>query len=93
MTNNLGLQCSVFAQNEPNFPYIFQMLVGGPKRRKLTAVSSSSTKTGAVSAFVSGNGRADAIVTFNRRDFGPAMKQFGIEVLSPAAAVKRLGDP
>jgi putative PIN family toxin of toxin-antitoxin system len=37
------------------------------------------------------NGRADAIVTFNRRDFRPAEEQFGIEVLSPGAAIKRLG--
>jgi predicted nucleic acid-binding protein len=37
------------------------------------------------------NGRADAIVTFNRRDFGPAA-QFGIEILSPGAAVARLGE-
>ena len=35
------------------------------------------------------NGRADGIVTFNRRDFGPA-EQFGIAVLSPGEAVKRL---
>ncbi|HEY7299522.1 MAG TPA: putative toxin-antitoxin system toxin component, PIN family [Xanthobacteraceae bacterium] len=30
------------------------------------------------------NGRADAIVTFNRRDFLPARGRFGIAVLSPA---------
>jgi hypothetical protein len=36
------------------------------------------------------NGRADAIVTFNRRDFGPATSRFGIEVLLPRAAIKRL---
>jgi predicted nucleic acid-binding protein len=35
------------------------------------------------------NGRADAIVTFNRRDFRPA--KFGIEVLLPGAAIERLG--
>jgi predicted nucleic acid-binding protein len=28
------------------------------------------------------NGQAHAIVTFNRRDFRPAMEKFGIEVLS-----------
>jgi predicted nucleic acid-binding protein len=39
------------------------------------------------------NGQAHAIVTFNRRDFSLAMEQFGIEVLSPGAAVERLGDP
>jgi hypothetical protein len=39
------------------------------------------------------NGRAHAIVTFNRRDFRPAMEKFGIEVLSPGAAVERLGGP
>jgi predicted nucleic acid-binding protein len=39
------------------------------------------------------NGQADAIVTFNRRDFRPATEQFGIEVLSPGAAIKLLGDP
>jgi len=36
------------------------------------------------------NGRADAIVTFNRRDFDIAVQQFGITVLSPGEAVKRL---
>lgn len=36
------------------------------------------------------NGRADAIVTFNRRDFTLAVRGFGIEVLSPGAAVKRM---
>jgi hypothetical protein len=37
------------------------------------------------------NGQADAIVTFNRRDFRPATEQFGIEVLLPGAAIERLG--
>ena len=36
------------------------------------------------------NGRADAIVTFNRRDYGTAPGQFGIEVLSPAEALRRI---
>jgi predicted nucleic acid-binding protein len=36
------------------------------------------------------NGRADAIVTFNRRHFFSATKQFAIEVLSPAAVVRQL---
>jgi len=36
------------------------------------------------------NGRADAIVTFNRRDFAPATALFGIAVLAPGAAVERL---
>jgi predicted nucleic acid-binding protein len=36
------------------------------------------------------NGRADAIVTFNLRDFiGPA-EQFGIQVARPGDAVQRL---
>lgn len=39
------------------------------------------------------NGQAHAIVTFNRRDFSPAMEKFGIEVLSPRVAVERLGGP
>ena len=33
------------------------------------------------------NGRADAIVTFNRRDFGPASR-FGIGVILPREALK-----
>ena len=33
---------------------------------------------------------ADAIVTFNRRDFRPASTLFGIEVLLPGAAIERL---
>jgi predicted nucleic acid-binding protein len=36
------------------------------------------------------NGRADAIVTFNRRHFTAATKHFGLEVLSPADALKQL---
>jgi predicted nucleic acid-binding protein len=36
------------------------------------------------------NGRAAAIVTFNRRDFGAAPARFGIEVLTPAEAIRRI---
>ena len=36
------------------------------------------------------NGRADGIVTFNRRDFGAPAEQFGVAVLAPGEAVKRL---
>ena len=36
------------------------------------------------------NGRADAIATFNLRDFEPLSKQFGIVALSPGEAMKRL---
>jgi predicted nucleic acid-binding protein len=36
------------------------------------------------------NGRADAIVTFNRRHFLAVAKRFGIDVLSPAETVNRL---
>ncbi|MEZ5730137.1 MAG: PIN domain-containing protein [Burkholderiaceae bacterium] len=36
------------------------------------------------------NGRAAAIVTFNQRDFGVAPMRFGIEVLSPSAACRRI---
>jgi putative PIN family toxin of toxin-antitoxin system len=36
------------------------------------------------------NGRAAGIVTFNRRDFGLAAEQFGVLVLSPGDAVRRL---
>jgi putative PIN family toxin of toxin-antitoxin system len=36
------------------------------------------------------NGRADAIVTFNRSDFGEAPKPFGIEVFEPSEIVRRL---
>ena len=35
-------------------------------------------------------GRADAIVTFNVRDFGVAPGRFGIEVLRPAEALRRI---
>lgn len=38
------------------------------------------------------NGQADVVVTFNRRDFGPAVGRFGLEVLTPADAVRRLED-
>jgi predicted nucleic acid-binding protein len=36
------------------------------------------------------NGRADAIVTFNRRDFGRAAERFGIEILLPGDALRRV---
>ena len=36
------------------------------------------------------NGRADAIVTFNVRDFGAVAEGFGIAILSPGEAVQLL---
>jgi len=36
------------------------------------------------------NGRADALVTFNVRDFGAAPSQFGVEVLLPREAIARI---
>ena len=36
------------------------------------------------------NGQAVAIVTFNRRDFGVVPNRFGIEVLTPAEAIRRI---
>ena len=36
------------------------------------------------------NGRAQAIVTFNRRDYPEVPRTFGIEILLPAEALKRL---
>jgi putative PIN family toxin of toxin-antitoxin system len=36
------------------------------------------------------NGQAEAIVTFNRRHYGHAARRFGIEVLSPGAALERI---
>lgn len=36
------------------------------------------------------NGRADALVTFNRRDFGTVPSQFGVEVLLPREAIRRI---
>jgi putative PIN family toxin of toxin-antitoxin system len=36
------------------------------------------------------NGQAAAIVTFNRRDFGVAPSRFGIDVLTPAEAIRRI---
>jgi predicted nucleic acid-binding protein len=36
------------------------------------------------------NGQAAALVTFNRRDFGAAPGRFGIEVLTPAEAIRRI---
>jgi putative PIN family toxin of toxin-antitoxin system len=37
------------------------------------------------------NGQAEAIVTFNRRDFGAAPARFGIEVWAPRDALKKVG--
>ncbi len=36
------------------------------------------------------NGRADAIVTFNRAHFGSAPGRFGIDVLKPAEVLRRI---
>ena len=36
------------------------------------------------------NGGADAIVTFNRRDFGAAPARFGIDLLTPAEVTRRI---
>jgi predicted nucleic acid-binding protein len=36
------------------------------------------------------NGQAAAIVTFNRRDFGVVPARFGIELLTPAEAIRRI---
>lgn len=36
------------------------------------------------------NGRADILVTVNRRDFEPAVGAFALQVVSPAEAVRRL---
>lgn len=36
------------------------------------------------------NGQADAIVTFNRTDYGDIPARFGVEVLNPAEALRRL---
>jgi predicted nucleic acid-binding protein len=36
------------------------------------------------------NGRANVVVTFNRRDFEPAAARFGLDILAPADAVRRL---
>lgn len=36
------------------------------------------------------NGRAEALVTFNRRDFGAVPARFGIDVLTPAEALRRV---
>jgi hypothetical protein len=35
------------------------------------------------------NGQAEAIVTFNKRDFGTAPARFGVELLSPAEPIRR----
>ena len=36
------------------------------------------------------NGQADAVVTFNVRDYGIAPSQFGVEVLLPREAIARI---
>lgn len=36
------------------------------------------------------NGRAEAIITFNRRDFLPAAQRFGIEIVGPDEILRRL---
>ena len=38
------------------------------------------------------NGNADALVTFNRRDFGDAPGSFGIEMLSPCQALGKIAE-
>jgi hypothetical protein len=36
------------------------------------------------------NGQAEALVTFNRRDFGAVPAQLGIDLLTPAEAIRRI---
>jgi putative PIN family toxin of toxin-antitoxin system len=36
------------------------------------------------------NGRSEAIITFNLRDFGTAPETFNIEVLTPSVAIRRI---
>lgn len=36
------------------------------------------------------NGRADMLVTFNQRDYGPAPGRFGIDLLLPRDAIERI---
>ncbi|MEO0622263.1 MAG: putative toxin-antitoxin system toxin component, PIN family [Pseudomonadota bacterium] len=36
------------------------------------------------------NGRADAIVTFNTKDFAPAAARFGLDLLTPAETLRRI---
>ena len=36
------------------------------------------------------NGGVDALVTFNRQDFGPVPGRFGVALLSPQEALRRL---
>lgn len=36
------------------------------------------------------NGRAAALVTFNRRDFGAVPARFGIDLLAPSEAIRRI---
>jgi putative PIN family toxin of toxin-antitoxin system len=36
------------------------------------------------------NGRAQALVTFNRRDYGGAPARFGVDILSPGDALRRI---
>ena len=38
------------------------------------------------------NGRADALVTCNRRDFGRVPERFGVALLSPRQALRWMGD-
>ena len=38
------------------------------------------------------NGNADALVTFNRRDFGDAPARFGIAVFSPREELRRISE-
>jgi len=38
------------------------------------------------------NGQADAIITFNTKDFSPEAQRFGIDLLTPAEALKRISE-
>ena len=38
------------------------------------------------------NGNADALVTFNRRDFGDGPARFGIAVFSPREELRRISE-
>ena len=54
--------------------------------------SSHQGKLLAISHAIAVNGRADAIVTFNRRDLAGPAARFGIHVATPPEIYRRLKD-
>lgn len=63
----------------PSSPNLSRCITDGGRSFRILAVLEAAV-----------NGRAHALVTFNRRDYGEVPESFGVKVLSPAEVLRRI---